>query len=98
MSVSVPPAEPPPRIAEKVGNGCLNNPQDVLWAKLALACLGRYPASAMAHGYIDRALDTAIRNYQRDRGLRCNGMIRPGGETERNLRTDLLHVAEVVAP
>lgn len=61
--------------------------------KLALACLGRYPAHAMAHGYIDRTLDEAIQAYQRDRGLRRDGVLLPGGETERCLRVELSTLA-----
>jgi len=61
--------------------------------KPALACLGRYPATAMAHGYIDRKMDEAIQAYQRDRGLRRDSVLLPGGETERCLRIELAHLA-----
>jgi hypothetical protein len=52
--------------------------------------LGRYaePDYGMT-GYIDRLLDQTIRNYQADRGVRVDGYLKPGGETERELDTDL---------
>ncbi|MDB5370800.1 MAG: hypothetical protein JWP20_2358 [Roseomonas sp.] len=39
-----------------VGNARANASPDVLWAKDALACLGRYPRGVkQRHGYIGRA-------------------------------------------
>jgi hypothetical protein len=55
----------------------------VLWAKDALACLGRYPRGVkQRHGYIGRALHQAIESYQRSRGLRRDSFMAPDGETE----------------
>ena len=84
---------PPPRrsdrIAATVGNERENRIEDVLWAKEALACLGRYRPSRHWNGYIDRILHDAIHAYQRDRGLRRDGYINPDGETERAIFKDL---------
>ena len=40
-------------------------------------------------GYMDRPLDEALRNYQADRGVRVDGYLNPGGETGREIDTDL---------
>jgi hypothetical protein len=40
-------------------------------------------------GFIDRALDVALHGFQRDKGLRVDGFMRPGGPTERSLPYDL---------
>jgi hypothetical protein len=73
-----------------VGNGRDNRQEDVLGVKHAMHSLGRYaePDYGMT-GYIDRPLDQTIRNYQADRGVRADGFLSPGGETERELDTDL---------
>lgn len=82
------------KITDCVGNGRNNAPSDVLWAKEALTCLGRYPRSGKTrHGYIDRDLHQAIENYQRDRGLRCDGYMAPGGETESTVWVELARLA-----
>lgn len=81
-----PASQTPPRrrsnLRDQVGDGFPNNPQDILWLKQALGCLGRYNDRGDAHPFIDRALATAVAGYQRDRGLRRDGMLNPGGETE----------------
>jgi hypothetical protein len=73
-----------------VGNGRDNRQEDVLGVKHAMRSLGRYaePGYGMT-GYLDRPLDDTIRNYQADRGVRVDGYMNPGGETERELDTDL---------
>lgn len=42
--------------------------------------------------YIDRALALAIEGYQRDRGLRRDGVLEPGGETECTLCVEVAHL------
>jgi hypothetical protein len=78
------------RLLRPVGNGRDNRQEDVLGVKRAMRTLGRYvePGYGMT-GYIDRPLDQSIRNYQTDRGVRVDGYLSPGGETERELYTDL---------
>lgn len=73
----------------RVGNGSANHPDDILLVKAALDRLGRYRHRGDAHGYIDRRLHDAILGYQRDRGLRRDGVLKPGGETERCLQLEM---------
>ena len=52
---------------------------------------GRYkglPAGYYTPAYIDPQLVNAIREYQKERGLQCDGIINPGGETEQRLNQD----------
>jgi hypothetical protein len=73
-----------------VGNGRDNRQEDVLGVKRAMQTLGRYAAPEYGMtGYVDRPLDETIRNYQADRSVRVDGYLSPGGETERELDTDL---------
>lgn len=69
-----------------VGNGRDNDPADVVAVKRALERLGlmQRPSYGLT-GFIDRETDTALRRFQRDRGLGVDGYARPGGPTERNL-------------
>ncbi len=82
------------KLSDKVGNGRANRPEDVVWLKQALHCLGRYNDAGERHGYIDRDLQDAIENYQRDRGLERDGYLRPNGETEQTLRVELVRLGE----
>lgn len=81
-------------LGDRIGDGFPNNPQDVLWLKQALSHLGRYHDRGDLHPFIDRALANAIAGYQRDRGLRRDGMLTPGGETECTLCVELKHLLE----
>lgn len=74
---------------DRTGNGLPNQPRDVLWVKEALRRLGRYNHGGEPHPYIDRPLNDAILAYQRDRGLRRDGVLIPGGETECALCVEL---------
>jgi hypothetical protein len=78
-------------LADEVGNGRANREDDVLKAKRAFGALGRYeePEDG-ANGFTDRPFDTAIRGFQRDKGLRVDGFMRPAGPTERSLQDDVL--------
>jgi hypothetical protein len=62
--------------------------------KDALRHLGRYADGPEPHGYLDRELHDAICAYQRDCGLRCDGWLRPGGETENTLRVELIRLGK----
>jgi len=64
---------------------------DVLQVKSALERLGRFDFASKPepHSYVTKELDGSIREYQRDRGLKIDGWMRPGGETERSLSRDM---------
>lgn len=76
-------------LRDRTGNGLPNTSRDILWVKEALRRLGRYNHGGAPHPYIDRTLNEAILNYQRDRGLRRDGYLAPGGETECALCVEL---------
>ncbi|MEL0021028.1 MAG: peptidoglycan-binding domain-containing protein [Rickettsiales bacterium] len=66
------------------------NSDDIRKAKIALNEIGLYEMPR--HGVTDErdaSLIEAIRNYQRHRGLRVDGKIRPGGETEQDINRTL---------
>lgn len=64
-----------------VGNNMNNAEDDVLKVKGALSELGKYQ-EVDPHGYITREMDDSIKSYQRDSGLKEDGILYPGGETE----------------
>ncbi|MBF0246698.1 MAG: minor capsid protein [Alphaproteobacteria bacterium] len=70
-------------------------PEDVLAAKQALYRLGFYgmPEWGLTD-FPDRALMEAITAYQKARGLRVDGAMRPDGETETAIRGELHSTAE----
>ena len=80
------------RIGDTVGNGQANRPEDILWVKQAMCDLGRYTDRHERTGYIDRDLHEAICGYQRDRGLKRDGWMKPNGETERTMRVQLAYL------
>lgn len=66
------------------------HPLDVLRVKSALAALGHYDAPKWGvTPYPDAALYAAIEAFQRARGLRVDGRMKPGGETEAALGQSL---------
>ncbi|HRQ80787.1 MAG TPA: peptidoglycan-binding protein [Azospirillaceae bacterium] len=81
-------------LGDRVGDGLPNNPQDIIWLKRALSRLGRYNDRGDPHPFIDRALANAITGYQRDRGLRRDGLLNPGGETECAICVELKRLLE----
>lgn len=81
-------------LRDRIGDGLPNDPQDILWLKEALSRLGRYNDRSGRHPYIDRALVNAVAGYQRDRGLRRDGMLNPGGETECAICVELKRLLE----
>lgn len=74
-----------------VGDQRENRPEDVRQVKNVLDRLGYFDfrKEPEPHGYITREMDEGIRRYQKERGLRVDGWLRPGGETEKALRKDL---------
>ena len=78
------------RLRREVGSGRDNDPRDILGLKQAFAALGRIgrPEGGFTE-IIDKPLADAIEGFQMDKGLLLDGMLTPGGETERNIRRDL---------
>lgn len=71
-----------------VGNNYDNDLEDVLNVKRGLSSTGYYDMNQAPepHGYITKEMDEGIRQFQKDNGLRVDGYILPGGETENALR------------
>ena len=65
-----------------VGNNLDNAPEDISTTKTNLNALGYFDDDT-DNGYITRELDTGIKNFQKDNDLKVDGVLRPGGETER---------------
>lgn len=86
------PDEFQPRAA--VGNGRPCQPGDVLALRAALGSLGRHGPKDREQSCIDRALDSVVRAYQRDRGLKIDGWLAPDGPTARSIRFDLACLGE----
>ena len=71
----------------RVGRGRANDFTDVKAAKRALARAGYYPGvfAREPDGRVDPQMRSAILGFQSDRGLRIDGWMGPGGQTEREL-------------
>jgi hypothetical protein len=85
------------RIKNSVGNNLANDPDDVMAVKSAMTRMGRLrldPDKAEPHGYLTRDLDQALKSYQKERGLRVDGIMFAGGETEKNLNYQLRQFIE----
>ena len=74
-------------LGSQVGPGRANRPEDVRVTKRALALAGHYPADLARDpsGEADSMLARGISAFQSKRGLREDGLMGPGGETEREL-------------
>lgn len=83
---------PTAALGKPVGNEQNNAPADVLWVKQALRDLGRYNPQRETLPIIDRSLLEAVCSYQRDRGLKVDGSLRPGGPTEARLHLECTRV------
>ncbi|MCE7887210.1 MAG: hypothetical protein DYH13_06880 [Alphaproteobacteria bacterium PRO2] len=79
------------QITGTIGDMMRNFEDDVLQVKSALEKLGRFGFASQPepHKYMTKELDGSIREYQRDRGLKIDGWLRPGGETERSLTREI---------
>lgn len=75
-------------ITTPVGNGKNSNPLDILHIRKILKHLGRHNGDTELE-FIDHGLDRSIRKFQHDEGLRVDGILNPGGETERALNRAL---------
>lgn len=74
----------PGMLTGPVGENLTNDPQDIKTVQRHLGRLGYFKDDA-ASDFITRALDEGIKNFQTDHDLRVDGILRPGGETERRL-------------
>lgn len=72
----------------KLSPNALAHPDDVVATKKRLSDLGYYSAPEWGISeFPDRALFDGIRDFQDAQGLKVDGMINPGGETETALKT-----------
>jgi hypothetical protein len=80
------PAAPagPLALKDAVGDGRANRPDDVVAVKTALAGLGRYGTdrTRAPNPFLDRPLIGAVSAFQKEAGLKQDGWLAPGGETE----------------
>ncbi len=78
-------------IKGSVGDQRENRPEDVRQIKSVLYQLGYFDfrKEPEPHAYITREMDQGIKDYQKDRSLRVDGELKPGGETESELLKDL---------
>lgn len=75
------------RLSGSVGNAMDNKADDVLKTKRNLRYAGYFdaPDDDEKNPILTRALGTWIKSYQADQGLKVDGILKPGGETERSL-------------
>lgn len=78
-------------IADGVGRGEPNEPEDVRAVQQAMAALGRVriDRTAPPNGVADRQLVEALEAFQRENGLKEDGIVLPGGPTQVALRAAL---------
>jgi hypothetical protein len=67
-----------------VGNNMDNNPEDIKNTKRNLSQAGFFD-DEIENEFITRKLDNGIRQFQKNKGLKEDGLLFPGGETERSL-------------
>lgn len=67
-----------------VGNNLANDPQDIKNTKKNLKRLG-YLDDETENEFITRELEAGIKSFQKDNGLRIDGILMPRGETEREI-------------
>lgn len=75
-------------LSAPVGNNLENIPKDVESLKHKFKAIDVYELP-VENGYIDRELDNAIFKFQKDKDLKIDGKVNPGGETERSLLEEL---------
>ncbi|NKB21466.1 MAG: hypothetical protein GKS01_13305 [Alphaproteobacteria bacterium] len=73
-----------------VGQGAQNNPEDVFVVRHLIRVAGGKEIDETkddpdADGFFDSDLDEEIHDFQEKNGLRVDGVLNPGGETERNI-------------
>ena len=84
-------------IKNPVGNNMDNNHEDVLAIKRNLNKAGYFDNLAQdpePHGFITKEMDEGIRAFQKDKGLKVDGILFPRGETENTLRSLLQGISD----
>jgi hypothetical protein len=76
-------------LEDQVGNNRASRPADVTRVQRVMQGIGYYPDDRPANGILDRELDTGLRRFQNDQGLRVDGWMRPDGPTHERLRSEL---------
>ena len=71
-------------ISTSVGKGFAASEEDIRNIRMAYNKIG-YQAGDESFGYTDTILERAIRHFQKDNGLKEDGIMHPKGETERIL-------------
>lgn len=83
-------------IKKPIGSDLNVDFDDTLLTKKALRQLGYYePQAANLTKFPDEPLFNGIKRFQADHGLRVDGVVKPGGETEATLNLALLRAAPV---
>jgi len=74
-------------IQKSVGNNLENAGDDVLAVKSRLSALDAFETSndLEPHGIMTRDLDRSVKRFQREKGLKVDGLLFPNGETENAL-------------
>ena len=72
------------RLRDSIGNNMINREDDVQEAKQALNRFG-YCNRKVENGFINRKLVDGLKSFQEDFGLKKDGIMKPGGETERQI-------------
>lgn len=75
-------------LTTSVGNNMRSSTDDVINTRKKFAALGRHSEDT-DKPYIDEELDSSIRQFQRDKGLKQDGKVHPRGETERMVDRNL---------
>ena len=73
--------------------------KDVIGTKMVLNSLGYYgrPSNGSLGGWVNTGMFDAIRDFQRDNGLDVDGVIRPGGATEKEVNRHLEAASETTS-
>ncbi|MCS5596496.1 MAG: peptidoglycan-binding protein [Alphaproteobacteria bacterium] len=71
-------------LKSNVGNNHTNDPDDIIKTKRHLNKLG-YFVEDTEGPFITKALENGIIKYQKDNNLKIDGVMKPGGETERSM-------------
>lgn len=82
------PIVPPPAIRQPVGRGAANASGDRLQAQRTLSRVGFAPR-VTEQSATGKAISNGLRAYQQAKGLKADGLMKPGGPTERRLHKQI---------